>query len=417
MAIRRRELPTGAIRYDARVRDASGKEVSKTFTHRRDAVEWEHEQQARAKKGKTVINPSKGEKFSKLWELWFSIQKPELSEGSITRMEWSYDNCQPLHELPVPLITREALAEWYQQLLTNRPWVSPDDNGLTPKTAWSVVMDVKRCLTFAEEEGYITTLPRFPRKNREALNTPITRDKIPPSHEISKMVKFFDEGGFDQGGAWCRPKPIYGDLVMFLTFTGCRAGEAAAITVEDVDTSKRSININKQSIGYGKNRHFAPLKTGSSSARVVYYPPSADQLMKQLITRAQALAVPGAARVLFRSTAKTPLCGQTLSRIITDASNALGFSWSAHNLRHRYASLLLTGDNPVSIVEVSHLMGHSSVATTATVYAHILRDDAPLISTKLNNDFLEVFGDPEHGEMIDPSGYVYDNGVMYPVEH
>src|SRR5690606_296090 len=45
-----------------------------------------------------------------------------------------------------------------------------------------------------------------------------------------------------------------------------------------------------------------------------------------------------------------------------------------HDLRHTYASWMLSGDNPMSIFELSRLMGHESVNTTTKVYSHLMRE-------------------------------------------
>ena len=43
-----------------------------------------------------------------------------------------------------------------------------------------------------------------------------------------------------------------------------------------------------------------------------------------------------------------------------------------HDLRHTYASWMLAGDNPMSMFELSRLMGHESMDTTMKVYSHLM---------------------------------------------
>ena len=57
-----------------------------------------------------------------------------------------------------------------------------------------------------------------------------------------------------------------------------------------------------------------------------------------------------------------------------------------HNLRHSAASLLLAEGVPVKVV--SEMLGHSDVATTLRIYAHVLegaQEQATSIMEKLFN--------------------------------
>ena len=40
-----------------------------------------------------------------------------------------------------------------------------------------------------------------------------------------------------------------------------------------------------------------------------------------------------------------------------------------HDLRHTFASILLNNNKP--LIEVSNFLGHSDLATTANIYAHL----------------------------------------------
>ena len=40
-----------------------------------------------------------------------------------------------------------------------------------------------------------------------------------------------------------------------------------------------------------------------------------------------------------------------------------------HDLRHTFASILLSNDEP--LIKVSRFLGHSDISTTANIYAHL----------------------------------------------
>ena len=67
-------------------------------------------------------------------------------------------------------------------------------------------------------------------------------------------------------------------------------------------------------------------------------------------------AWPGEGEVIF------PLSGQTIMDICQKYGKPIAVDLKPHDLRRTFAQLVL--DNGVSIVQISKLLGHSSVATT-----------------------------------------------------
>jgi integrase len=69
----------------------------------------------------------------------------------------------------------------------------------------------------------------------------------------------------------------------------------------------------------------------------------------------------------------TPLKPNSVSGTVSRLCRVLGLPKGAslHTIRHSHASLLLA--DGVDLATVSERMGHSSVATTANIYAHAIR--------------------------------------------
>jgi integrase len=68
-----------------------------------------------------------------------------------------------------------------------------------------------------------------------------------------------------------------------------------------------------------------------------------------------------------------PLTKSIAGHVLDDIARVVGFAVSPHSLRHHFgASLISRG---VSVVAVSHWLGHSSPEITYRVYAYLRPDD------------------------------------------
>lgn len=59
-----------------------------------------------------------------------------------------------------------------------------------------------------------------------------------------------------------------------------------------------------------------------------------------------------------------------------------------HSLRHTYASLCIA--NGVPLTAVAAQLGHSNVATTATIYAHAIRSAQLAAAVKMDTLFADI---------------------------
>ena len=66
----------------------------------------------------------------------------------------------------------------------------------------------------------------------------------------------------------------------------------------------------------------------------------------------------------------------------------LGFTFTAHQLRHTYASMLYRSG--VDVKSASELLGHSKVEITMNIYTHLM-EETRIISIDKCDDFLENF--------------------------
>ena len=82
-------------------------------------------------------------------------------------------------------------------------------------------------------------------------NAPVTTRELPPDNEIEKVKQSVDA--------------TFGLFPYLILYTGCRRGEALALTYEDIDFNKNTISVNKVVVfenGAPKIHHRAKSKSG-----------------------------------------------------------------------------------------------------------------------------------------------------------
>lgn len=194
---------------------------------------------------------------------------------------------------------------------------------------------------------------------------------------------------------------VHGDRLEALYVVGLSVGlrisELLGLAWEDVDLDadvpalrvRRSLK--RLSTGKGK-RGRGQVRTGegaglvlgdvktNTSRRTIHLPAVTvaalrDHRRRQL---AEQLAFPGTwpdrplgADLVFRSPAGTALDPSNVAHALSKATTGAGIGhWTAHELRHSAASLLLALGVPLLVV--SRTLGHSSITVTSDVYSHLL---------------------------------------------
>lgn len=160
-------------------------------------------------------------------------------------------------------------------------------------------------------------------------------------------------------------------LVTFLSYTGLRFGECAALRVRDVDTEKRRVQVDKSITAVrGQGRIEGSTKTHQKRSVAILTTALADELRGLVAERDPSEYLfpgPGGAamsigwfRVRFdKAVQKLGLVGVT-----------------PHTLRHTAGSLAISeSDKATGLLAASKLLGHRNVTTTADVYSHMLDGD------------------------------------------
>ncbi len=135
-------------------------------------------------------------------------------------------------------------------------------------------------------------------------------------------------------------------IILFLTCSGVRAGEAVGIRREDItkDGDFYLITVN----GKGNKERIIPVE-------------------KYVIDR--VIEVFKGKSFLFETSFEKQYDPDSFSKMVTKAGKKIGIRTSAHRMRHSFATQFLK-TNPGKYKELSLHLGHSSVQITMDIYSH-----------------------------------------------
>ncbi len=171
-------------------------------------------------------------------------------------------------------------------------------------------------------------------------------------------------------GPWCMPM-----ILEMSTATGARRGEVLALRWSDI--KGLDVFIDRSLCQTKEGLIFKGTKT--DEPRKVEMPPSlqvsleAHRLRQDEFRRQFASSYRRDLDLIFANPDGSPLMPNSVSATVSRLCRRLGLPKGAslHVLRHSHASLLLA--NGVDLATVSERLGHSSVRTTADIYAHAIR--------------------------------------------
>lgn len=181
-----------------------------------------------------------------------------------------------------------------------------------------------------------------------------------------------------------------GMFVLSLT-TGLRIGEVSGVSWADVDLTRGILRVRQQVQALGKGIiALVPLKT-ASSRRTLSLPALAVEALKarrkaQLEERMRAGADwKGSADDLVFTTAEGKMLHPgTVRDVLAATLKASGLDLvKFHTLRHAAATLLLTDGTP--LFDVSRILGHAQIGTTADIYGHLVPEMAAGAASRMDH--------------------------------
>ncbi len=181
-------------------------------------------------------------------------------------------------------------------------------------------------------------------------------------------------------------------MVMFLMCTGCRRGEAVALTWDKIDWNKGEVLIDS-STGYTSEDGIYTGTTKTGKARIVALPPA---LMEQL--RAYRQWQMEERTALYDAWEPTNLVFTRWNgKILNPGTVNLELKRfcerhdlphiNPHLFRHSAASILIS--NGVDVLSVSQMLGHSNISTTLNTYSHALEESRQKTAAAVSDVILQ----------------------------
>lgn len=164
----------------------------------------------------------------------------------------------------------------------------------------------------------------------------------------------------------------YRPVVHFLIATGARIGEASAIQVGDLDLTgdRPTVHIRRawKKGARAEERYLGAPKSKRANRTILLSRDLADMIAPLVVGKA-------ADELVFTSPRGLRIRSNRFNeRQWNKAKRRAGITkeLTPHSLRHTSASWLLMAGVPAQVVQ--HRLGHESLQTTSTVYAHLLMD-------------------------------------------
>lgn len=288
--------------------------------------------------------------------------------------------CNLFHGQNISARTAEAISQTMEtSILTLFSPAAPDDK-LSPSTIRHHHRLISDILTAAVKWQYIAYNPCQRIEAPKAGKSEISYlDDDQAKHLLSLLQK---ETG------------IYRRAISLLLLTGLRRGELLGLEWRDIDFEAKTIQVLRTSQYLPGRGIFTETPKTKASKRIIAV---SDQVLKllqeQLLwqqLQAQRLKATWTnnGRVIVSETGEpmnpdrlTQWFGKFIRR--TDLPQI-----HLHSLRHTYASLCIA--NGVPLTAVAAQLGHSNVATTATIYAHAIRSAQLAAAVKMDTLFADI---------------------------
>jgi len=196
-----------------------------------------------------------------------------------------------------------------------------------------------------------------------------------------KEIKFWDYEEFNKFISHIDDS-LYRVLFNFLYWTGCRLGEALALTWNDFNHDIITINktISKESIN-GSRIITAP-KTKKSIRKIRIDSKLSSELIELHTNYNKVFDNFNNNFYIFGG--NVPLAPSTIERRKNNYCKLANVKQiRLHDFRHCHASLLMS--NNIPITAIANRLGHSDINTTLNTYSHMLPEDEKRVINTLNS--------------------------------
>jgi integrase len=341
--IQRLERKNGKFSYKVVYRDPSRRERTKTFSKRKEAEVFRADIEHQMDRG-TYVDPAAGKiTLEEFWEHFIRTSPPPAeSTRSLYRRQARLYILPHLGNMQLRLLTKPMVKSFLADL---------QDQGVRDPSVNNVFRLLRRILSVAVEEERI---PRNPASRVQAPQGESGEMHFLTAKEVRALASAVP--------------PRYEALILFLSYTGARIGEAAALRMKNLNLVKGQAQIveaskeidGKLSIGSTKNKQ----------NRSVTLP---NFLVEKLMHHTAEYADVAGPNAFVFTTAQGARVRQTTfrNRVFKPAAARAGLPDGVrpHDLRHTAVAIAIqAGWHPRKIQE---MLGHSSIEVTLGTYGHL----------------------------------------------
>lgn len=294
--------------------------------------------------------------LNQLFQNYLEYVKTRLKIGSIYDISHAFQK----HLLPVFgnmkvfQITKRDIFDWQTKL---------------NKTKYSYKFKCKL-------RGYMSAIFKYAVYYFDLQINPVTQVEPFKRLEPKKEMQIWDVEEFNQFIQQVDDE-IFKTFFLFLYLTGCRKGEAFALTWDKLDFTKKTVKINRNLTRKVDGAPYVITTTKTSNSRTILLPQVLINALLEIKSNQENYSDNN---FVFGGT--KPLADRTTSRKFEEAIKKANVkNIHLHCLRHSHASFLISQGE--SIVMVSKRLGHATVQQTLNTYSHLMPNEEQSMVTKL----------------------------------
>ena len=294
----------------------------------------------------------KNVKLGQLINLYIADRESVLKASTILNLKYSTTQLSNIIG-PDVLVTNLSAGYVRQCILSS--------NGLTAQRMDYMIHLFKTILTWGYQNDYVDSIEYLSklrsipwRSEKEDI-----REKYLEPDELKTLIAAMDS------------RPDYQLLTLFLVLTGLRFGEAAALTVSDIDLKERLIHVTKN---YDAANDVTTSPKTACSVRDIYIQDELMPICRKILRRKAHTPVISIEYrdLIFLNKHGRRIKYQTYFIYLQKLSErVINRRITPHILRHTHASLLAA--EGVSIDDISLRLGHENDSITRRIYTHVTK--------------------------------------------
>lgn len=191
----------------------------------------------------------------------------------------------------------------------------------------------------------------------------------------SEEVNFWTKEEFDNFIHTFSKEDKYYYLFELLFWTGCREGEALALTKKDINFKTNELRINKTYFRMNRQDVITKPKT-EKSIRTINLPQFLSDELKEYIDKQYAIT---------DNCRLFPVVAEAVQHKLAREIKKTGVKKiRVHALRHSHVALLI--HKGVEVLAIKERLGHESIKTTLNTYGHLYPNKQNEIANMLNDE-------------------------------